>query len=83
MKIELKPLYFLGVEDASDAIKWVQFYVSDTSDYCTSKQGDIWIKESLNSKQNIVEKIFKEIDLEDNQKNISNKEVKLYGKKKR
>ncbi|MNW69622.1 hypothetical protein D3C74_486720 [compost metagenome] len=67
MKIALRPLYYLGVEDPSVAIKWVQFYVSDTSDnYYTSKQGDIWIKESLNSKQNIVEKIFKEIDLEDN-----------------
>ncbi|MBY0117979.1 hypothetical protein [Paenibacillus xylanexedens] len=67
MKIALRPLYYLGVENASDAIKWVQFYVSDISNYYyTSKQGDVWIKESLNSKQNIAEKIFKEIDQEDN-----------------
>jgi|GEM_PF-4029833 len=67
MKIALKPLYYLGIEDTSDAVKWIQFYVSDKSNYYyTSKQGDIWIKEALINKQSIIEKIFKEIDQEDN-----------------
>ncbi|MNW48612.1 hypothetical protein D3C74_259840 [compost metagenome] len=66
MKVALRPLYYLGIEDGSHAIKWIQFYVSNMSIYYyTSKQGDIWIKQTLDNKQNIIEEIFKEIEQED------------------
>ncbi|MGX1827284.1 hypothetical protein ACWIE6_03485 [Paenibacillus taichungensis] len=68
MKVALRPLYYLGMEDPDSVIEWVQFYVSDinTNYYYTSKQGNAWIKESLKSKRDIIAAIFKEIDFEDN-----------------
>lgn len=65
MKIALRPLYDLGIEEANDAVEWVRYYVSDRSDYYyTSKQGALWIRESWINKQKSVEKIFREIDQE-------------------
>ncbi|WP_339158315.1 hypothetical protein MKX50_02440 [Paenibacillus sp. FSL W8-0186] len=68
MKIALKPLYYLGIEDPGIAIKWVQAYVSEmnNNDYYTSKQGRTWITSHLKNKIGIIPRIFKEIELEDN-----------------
>lgn len=64
MKVALRPLYYLGIENPDLAIEWVQLYVSDinTNYYYTSKQGNAWFKESLKSKRDIIAAIFKEIE---------------------
>jgi hypothetical protein len=68
MKIALKPLFYLGIEDPNFAIKWAQSYVCEknSNDYYTSKQGRNWIEDQLKDKSEIIAKIFEEIDLEDN-----------------
>lgn len=68
MKIALKPLYYLGIEDPNFAIKWVQNYVLEinNNDYYTSRQGRIWIVDQLKNKYEIIVRIFEEIDFEDN-----------------
>ncbi|WP_270168578.1 hypothetical protein [Paenibacillus sp. SYP-B4298] len=68
MKIALKPLFYLGIEDPNLAIKWAQSYVCEknSNDYYTSKQGRNWIEYHLKNKSEIIASIFEEIDLENN-----------------
>lgn len=68
MKIALKPLFYLGIEDPNLAFKWTQSYVCEknSSDYYTSKQGRDWIENCLVNKSEIIAGIFEEIDIEDN-----------------
>ncbi|MCF7755060.1 hypothetical protein KQ941_11455 [Paenibacillus xylanexedens] len=68
MKIALKALYYLGIEDPRIAVKWIQEYVCEINetDYYTSKQGRVWIENRLKNKGEIIANIFEEIEAEDN-----------------
>ncbi|ADM71153.1 hypothetical protein GMA19_03348 [Paenibacillus polymyxa E681] len=72
IKIALKPLYYLGIEHPDSAIKWIKTYVKEKNDndYYTSKQGRTWITNHLKDKHELITRIFKEIDFEDNAEDI-------------
>lgn len=76
IKIAIKPLYYLGITDVENEIKWVQSYVREKSIlnknylYYTSKQGRKWIISELKDKCELVSNIIKEIEFEDNDENI-------------
>jgi hypothetical protein len=74
MKIAIKPLYYLGLTDPENEIKWVQSYVKKKSlfqnnYYFTSKQGENWIQNEFITKLDTVEAIIKEIVIEDSIEN--------------
>lgn len=75
MKIAIKPLYYLGITDAENEIKWVQSYINKKSIfnknylYYTSRQGRMWIMNELKDKYELVTNIIKEIEFENNDEN--------------
>jgi hypothetical protein len=74
MKIAIKPLYYLGITDPENEIKWVQSYVKKKSlfknnYFFTSKQGENWIQNEFITKLDTVETIIKEIVIEDSIEN--------------
>ncbi|MEC0225810.1 hypothetical protein [Paenibacillus alba] len=72
MKIAVKPLYYLGISDPENGIKWVDAYVTSkkrfqkNNMYFTSKQGEYWIQNSLIFKHELIASILNEINFEDN-----------------
>ncbi|MBH5317510.1 hypothetical protein I6N90_06730 [Paenibacillus sp. GSMTC-2017] len=76
LKIAIKPLYYLGISDAENQIKWVQSYVNTRSIfrkndlYYTSWQGKRWIMNALKDKSELVSKIIREIECEDDDEEL-------------